>query len=59
VAKAHPAMSLGSYPFFGEKGFGANLVLRGRDPAELAAAVEELIAALAQAGVQGAREVEA
>jgi len=59
VAKAHPAMSLGSYPFFGKEGFGANLVLRGRDPAELAAAVAELFTALAEAGVEGAREVEA
>src|SRR3546814_3314420 len=33
VAKAHPAMSLGSYPFFGPEGYGSNLVLRGRDPA--------------------------
>ncbi|THD61601.1 competence/damage-inducible protein A [Phenylobacterium sp.] len=58
VAKAHPAMSLGSYPFFGEGGFGSNLVLRGRDPAELAATVAELIAALAAAGIMGAREIE-
>lgn len=58
VAKAHPDMSLGSYPFFGDGIFGSNLVLRGRDPAELAAAVEELIAALTAAGIEGVREVE-
>jgi molybdenum cofactor synthesis domain-containing protein len=58
VAKAHPAMSLGSYPFFGAGGFGANLVLRGRDPAEVAVAAQELIAALTAAGVAGAEEVE-
>jgi molybdenum cofactor synthesis domain-containing protein len=58
VAKAHPAMSLGSYPFYGEGGFGSNLVLRGRDPDEVAATVGELIAALGEAGVAGAREVE-
>jgi molybdenum cofactor synthesis domain-containing protein len=58
VAKAHPTMSLGSYPFFGEGVFGSNLVLRGRDPEELAATVIELIAALDAAGVAGAREVE-
>ena len=40
VAKAHPDMSLGSYPFFGDGGYGSNLVLRGRDPEELAAALE-------------------
>jgi molybdopterin-biosynthesis enzyme MoeA-like protein len=59
VAKAHPQLSLGSYPFFSEGVYGSNLVLRGRDPAELAATVTELMAALADAGVANAREVEA
>ena len=59
VAKAHPGMSLGSYPFFGADGYGSNLVLRGRDPVELAGTVEELIAALRDAGVANVREVEA
>jgi molybdenum cofactor synthesis domain-containing protein len=58
VAKAHPAMSLGSYPFFGDSGFGSNLVLRGRDPAEVVGVVGELIAALRAAGVDNVREVE-
>lgn len=58
VAKAHPAMSLGSYPFFGPEGYGSHLVLRGRDPQELAQVVDELIAALAAAGIAKAREVE-
>ena len=58
VARAHPAMSLGSYPFFGEAGHGSNLVLRGRDPDELEATVGELIAALDAAGVAEAREVD-
>jgi molybdenum cofactor synthesis domain-containing protein len=51
VAKAHPGMSLGSYPFYGDGGYGSNLVLRGRDAAELEATVAELIAALGAAGV--------
>jgi len=59
VAKAHPAMSLGSYPFYGEGGFGSNLVLRGRDADEVAATVQELIAALSDAGVGNVREVAA
>jgi len=59
VAKAHPSMSLGSYPFFGPEGYGSNLVLRGRDPEELSAAVAELSAALRQAGIEGVRELEA
>jgi molybdopterin-biosynthesis enzyme MoeA-like protein len=59
VAKAHRAMSLGSYPFFGKDGFGSHLVLRGRDPAEVEATVGELIAALKAAGVEKVREVTA
>ncbi|RAK56438.1 competence/damage-inducible protein A [Phenylobacterium deserti] len=59
VAKAHPQMSLGSYPFFGPDGFGSNLVLRSRDPEELSATVAELVAALKAAGVENVREVEA
>ena len=58
VAKAHPTLSLGSYPFFGDGVYGSNLVLRGRDPEELATTVAELIVALEAAGVAGAHEVE-
>ena len=59
VAKAHPDMSLGSYPFFGPEGYGSNLVLRGRDPAELEATIAELIAVLAAEGVENVREIAA
>jgi molybdenum cofactor synthesis domain-containing protein len=59
VARAHPAMALGSYPFFGPDGYGSNLVLRGRSAAELEATVGELIAALKAAGIEGVAEVEA
>ena len=52
VARAHPGLSLGSYPFFGPGGYGANLVIRGRDPVEVEATLAELIAALAAAGVE-------
>jgi molybdopterin-biosynthesis enzyme MoeA-like protein len=51
VAKAHPDLSLGSYPFFGPEGYGSNLVIRGRDPGEVDATLAELIDALAGAGV--------
>ena len=44
VAKAHPDMSLGSYPFFGADGYGSNLVIRSRDPDALSGVIEELIA---------------
>ena len=59
VAKAHPAMSLGSYPFFSAEGYGSNLVLRGRDPDELAETVAQLIAALQAAGIENVRELAA
>ena len=58
VAKAHPDMSLGSYPFFGDGGYGSNLVLRSRDPEELARALDELVAALKSAGIDNVREIE-
>ncbi len=58
VAKAHPAMSLGSYPFFTDGLYGSNLVLRGRDAEELAGTVAELIAALEGVGISGVREVD-
>jgi molybdopterin-biosynthesis enzyme MoeA-like protein len=58
VAKAHADMSLGSYPFFGPDGYGSNLVVRGRDPAQLGEVVDELIAALRQAGIDNVREIE-
>ena len=59
VAKAHRDMSLGSYPFFVEGGYGSNLVVRGRDAAAVEAVIEELRAALEAAGVSGAEAVEA
>jgi len=58
VAKAHPDMSLGSYPFFGAEGYGSNLVVRSRDAEALADAVAELIAALHGAGIENVREIE-
>jgi len=51
VARAHPDLSLGSYPFFGPEGYGSNLVIRGRDAGELEAVVVELVAALQGAGI--------
>jgi molybdenum cofactor synthesis domain-containing protein len=53
VAKAHPDLSLGSYPFFSPTGYGSNLVLRGRDEDELAITVEELVEALRAVGIEG------
>ncbi len=52
VAKAHPDLSLGSYPFFGPEGYGSNLVVRGREAGELEATVLELVEALKAAGIE-------
>jgi molybdenum cofactor synthesis domain-containing protein len=47
IAKAHPEVAIGSYPFFDEqRGPNTNVVLRSRDPAKLMAAkaaVEEMV----------------
>ena len=58
VARAHPDMSLGSYPFFGADGYGSHLVVRSCDADALAGAVGELIAALRSAGIENVREIE-
>jgi molybdenum cofactor synthesis domain-containing protein len=50
VEKAHPACSLGSYPFFREGRVGANFVIRSTDADELASCVDTLSEALAEAG---------
>jgi molybdenum cofactor synthesis domain-containing protein len=47
IAKAHPGVSIGSYPFFDpERGPNTNVVIRSRDPEQLAtvaAAVEAML----------------
>ena len=58
VANAHPDLSLGSYPFFSAEGYGSNLVIRGRDAAEVEATIAELTQALHAAGVAKITEVE-
>ena len=58
LAKAHPTLSLGSYPFFGEGGFGSNLVIRGRDALEVAAVADDLIAALADVGARSITQID-
>lgn len=51
LAERHPAVSMGSYPYFRTKP-GANLVLRATDGAALEAAAGELRAALRDAGFE-------
>jgi molybdopterin-biosynthesis enzyme MoeA-like protein len=50
LAKANPDLSLGSYPFFGPDGYGANLVVRGRDPVRVDQVLGELEVSLRAAG---------
>ena len=59
VAKAHPTLSLGSYPYFSPEGYGAQLVIRGRDQGEIDAAADDLLAALKAAGVGDVAPLEA
>ncbi|MDE2357739.1 MAG: competence/damage-inducible protein A [Alphaproteobacteria bacterium] len=58
LAKAHQTLSMGSYPFFGPDGFGANLVIRGREAEAVETAVTELLAALAPLGARSITRVE-
>ncbi len=58
LAKAHPNLSLGSYPFFGQGGYGSNLVIRGREAAEVEATADELVAALADIGAKSIVKLE-
>lgn len=48
VARAHPGLSIGSYPFRQDGVLGANLVIRGSDPEEVAAALATLRTAFAE-----------
>jgi molybdenum cofactor synthesis domain-containing protein len=59
LAKRHPDLSLGSYPFFGPEGYGSNLVIRGRDAGEVAATVDELVAALEGVGAKAILRIDA
>ena len=54
LAKAHPEVSIGSYPSFTPEGFRNQIVVRGRDGAKVAAArdgVVEMLAGLRGDGV--------
>ena len=51
LAKAHPDVSIGSYPSFSPDGFRNQIVVRGRDAGAVAAARDAVVAMLA--GLQG------
>lgn len=47
VAKSHPGVSIGSYPFFSETGPDTNIVVRSRDAQKLEAAMADVKAMIA------------
>ena len=59
LAKAHPDLSIGSYPFFGPQGYGSNLVVRGRDGELVERTVVDLMEALADIGAKSISRVDA
>ena len=59
LAKAHPDLSLGSYPFYGPQGYGSNLVVRGRDAELVEKTVEDLMEALGDIGAKSIARVDA
>ena len=50
IQQKYPDIDLGSYPFFRNDRYGASLVMRGTDPARLDAILEEVKAAIIEAG---------
>jgi molybdenum cofactor synthesis domain-containing protein len=59
LAKAHPELSLGSYPFYGPQGYGSNLVVRGRDGEIVEKIADDLIEALAGIGAKSIAKIDA
>jgi molybdopterin-biosynthesis enzyme MoeA-like protein len=48
IAKAHPEVTIGSYPFFDDRGPNTNIVVRARDATKIAAVQVEVEAMLAR-----------
>ena len=51
IAKAHPDVSIGSYPSFSLEGFRNQIVVRGKDAGSVAAARDAVVSMLA--GLKG------
>ncbi|NNG04762.1 MAG: competence/damage-inducible protein A [Inquilinus sp.] len=52
IQARHPAVEIGSYPYFRAGAFGVSIVLRGTDPAPLDAAAAEVAAAMRALGAE-------
>jgi len=55
IQNANPDVAIGSYPFYSEKGPGAQLVTRGRDVAAVERAARAIEALVKQFGVTPTR----
>jgi molybdenum cofactor synthesis domain-containing protein len=55
IQKEHPALALGSYPFYREDGAGVQLVVRGRDPQAVEAAAAAIESMVREAGGEATR----
>ena len=49
IAKGHPDVSIGSYPFIENGAFGSNIVVRGRDNGAVSAAVQDVVKTFGEA----------
>jgi len=56
IQSAYPAVAIGSYPFFQESGLGVQLVIRGRDAGQVAAAADSVENVLKGEGIPAIRE---
>jgi molybdenum cofactor synthesis domain-containing protein len=56
IQDAHRSVAIGSYPFYREDGFGTQLVVRGREAADVAAAADAIEQALRAEGFKSTRE---
>ncbi len=56
IQDAYRSVAIGSYPFYREDGFGTQLVVRGRDAIEVAAAADVIEKALCAEGFKPTRE---
>lgn len=52
IQEAHPAVDIGSYPFFGSGGYGVSVVARGTDPVALDAVMVAVDALMRRFGVE-------
>jgi len=50
IARAHPEVEIGSYPFHRDGKYGASLVVRGTDEVRVEAVLQEIIAAMTALG---------